>query len=84
MYTANGTSVTSTVYNATEAFINVTISPESIVTPCNESTYTFTEVTTPDISIWLLMIGIITARFGKSVFQKPVKNNFPPFHKKKS
>lgn len=84
MYTANGTSVTSTVYNATEAFINVTISPESIVTPCNESTYTFNEVTTPDISIWLLMIGIITARFGKSVFQKPVKNNFPPFHKKKS
>lgn len=64
MYTANGTSVTLTVYNATEAFINVTISPESIVTPCNESTYTFTEVTTPDISIWLLMIGIITARFG--------------------
>lgn len=68
MYTANGTSVTSTVYNATEAFINFTLSPELNVTLCNETTSTSPEIT-PDISIWLLMIGIISARFGKSYLQ---------------
>lgn len=67
-YNANGTSVTSTVYDVTEAFINVTLSPGLNVTLCNETTSTSPEIT-PDISIWLLMIGIISARFGKSCMQ---------------
>lgn len=61
-YNANGT-----FYNVTEAFINVTLSPGLNVTLCNE-TSTSPEIT-PDISIWLLMVGIISARFGKSCMQ---------------
>lgn len=67
-YNANGTSVTSTVYNVTEAFINVTLSPGLNVTNCNGTTSTLPEITS-DISIWLLMVGIISARFGKSCMQ---------------
>lgn len=72
MYNANGTSMTSTVYNVTEAFINVTLSPGLNVTLCNETTSTLPEIT-PDISIWLLMVGIISARFGKSYLQLGMK-----------
>ncbi|XP_078331649.1 ferroportin-like isoform X4 [Crassostrea virginica] len=66
VYTANGTSSVMVFYNATsEPSIGVTLPSvlSNSSTGCNGTILTSSE-TTPDISIWLLMVGIITARFG--------------------
>ena len=79
VYTANGTSSVMVFYNATsDPSLGVTLPSvlSNSSTVCNGSTPTSSEETTPDISIWLLMVGIITARFGKTVLHTLRKLSF--------
>ncbi|XP_048731277.2 solute carrier family 40 member 1-like isoform X3 [Ostrea edulis] len=65
-YSTNATSQTASIYNTSEHSSVVTLSTILEVSSgisCNETISSPPEVT-PDISVWLLMAGIITARFG--------------------
>jgi iron-regulated transporter 1 len=74
----NAISLTTAVYNTSEPSVVTlpTILGVSTVVPCNETISSQPEVK-PDISVWLLMAGIITARFGKEIYN----NLMLVFHK---